>query len=137
MELTVGIDLVAVSDVEASIDAHAARYLQRIYTAQELSDCQRADGAPDATRLAARFAAKEATLKALQVGDEPVPWHSIAVTRGRHGAPALELSGAAAALAQRRGVQTLALSLTHEGQFAAAIVVAQSGGGDDLAITAE
>jgi holo-[acyl-carrier protein] synthase len=130
MSLKVGIDLVAVEDVAASIETHAERYLQRIYTAGELADCEGVDGTPDPARLAARFAAKEATLKALQVADQPVPWRAIAVSRGRHGAPSLELSGAAAALARERGVHTLELSLTHQGPYAAAIVVAQSGEGD-------
>jgi holo-[acyl-carrier protein] synthase len=126
MALALGIDLVTVEDVQTSIATHAERYLERIYTARELSDCRTVDGAPDARALAARFAAKEATLKALRVADEPVPWRSIGVSRGRYGNPSLELSGAAAALARERGVEQLEVSLTHEGLFAAAVVLAQS-----------
>jgi holo-[acyl-carrier protein] synthase len=122
--LRVGIDLVSVEHVEESVRVHAGRYLQRVYTERELHDCTRPDGAPDAQRLAARFAAKEATLKVLRSTDEAVPWHTIGVRSGLHGAPSIELAGAAARLARRRGVESLAVSLTHEGPFAAAIVVA-------------
>jgi holo-[acyl-carrier protein] synthase len=95
-----------------------------VYTERELHDCTTPVGAPDAQRLAARFAAKEATLKVLRSADEAVPWRTIGVRSGAHGAPAIELAGVAARLARRRGVESLAVSLTHEGPFAAAIVVA-------------
>jgi holo-[acyl-carrier protein] synthase len=123
MSLKVGIDLVAVETVEASIRSHADSYLERIYTPQELLDCRTGDGQADATRLAARFAAKEALLKALRAADESVPWNAIGVVGDAHGAPRLELTGAAAALAQERGIEDLDVSLTHEGPFAAAIVM--------------
>lgn len=127
MSVAVGIDLVAIEDVEASVERHADRYLTRVYTAQELADCRRAAGAPAAERLAARFAAKEAALKVLRSADEAIPWRDIGVRRGSDGSPSLELSGAARAAAQRRGVRSLEVSLTHEGPFAAAVVVAELG----------
>jgi holo-[acyl-carrier protein] synthase len=123
----VGIDLTSVADVESSIRVHAGRYLRRVYTSGELRDCAGSGGAPDARRLAARFAAKEAALKALRSGDEAVPWSSIDVRRDRFGRPSLRLSGAAGELARRRGVESLAVSLTHDGPFAAAIVIAALG----------
>ncbi len=125
--LKVGVDLVSVAAVEESVTIHAERYLRRVYTSRELCDCVTSSGAPDARRLAARFAAKEATLKVLRDGDEALPWHQIGVRSDRFGRPSMELSGAAAALARRRGVEALEVSLTHEGQFAAAVVVAQMG----------
>ena len=130
--LSVGIDLVDVADVTESVAVHAERYLERVYTPRELHECRAPDGTVDARRLAARFAAKEATFKALGAGDDAIPWQSIGVRSGRFGNPSLELTGAAAALAAARGIDELVVSLTHEGFFAAAIVVARSGRGDGL-----
>lgn len=108
--------------VEQAIRMHGERYLRRVFTDEELREC-----GPDPSRLAARFAAKEATMKALRREDEPVPWDSIGVRCDSDGRPALELRGEAAALARRRGVTEISMSLTHEGPFAAAVVVAQVG----------
>ena len=126
MRLQVGMDLVAVADVEEAVRVHADRYLTRIYSARELDDCL--DAAPPlaAERLAARFAAKEATIKMLQTGDEPIPWNTIEVVRSASGAPELALSGRAAELANAAQLTDLAVSLTHEHAYAAAVVVAQS-----------
>jgi holo-[acyl-carrier protein] synthase len=121
--LRVGIDLVEVAAVEESLQAHAERYLTRIYTEREVSDCGGA-AAIRADSLAARFAAKEATLKVLGPAQEGVGWRSIEVVREPAGSPSLELSGRAAELAQEAGISGLAVSLSHEGGFAAAVVVA-------------
>jgi holo-[acyl-carrier protein] synthase len=126
MSLSLGIDLVSVDSVADSIVRHSDRYLERIYTDGELEECRDALGAPVPSRLAARFAAKEAVLKVLRPGvDDAIPWRQIAVRTDRRGAPELELSGSAQAVALERGVQSLAVSLTHEGRFAAAVVVAE------------
>jgi holo-[acyl-carrier protein] synthase len=125
LALKVGIDLVSVAGVEDSVRIHAERYLRRVYTSRELCDCVTSSGAPDARRLAARFAAKEATLKILRAGDEAVPWHEIGVRSDRFGRPSVELAGGAAALARRRGIDAIEVSLTHEGPYAAAVVLAQ------------
>jgi holo-[acyl-carrier protein] synthase len=125
LAVKVGIDLVSVAAVEDSLRIHAERYLRRVYTSRELCDCVTSSGAPDARRLAARFAAKEATLKLLRDGDEAVPWHEIGVRSDPYGRPSVELAGAAAALARRRGIGSIEVSLTHEGPFAAAVVIAQ------------
>jgi holo-[acyl-carrier protein] synthase len=120
--LHIGLDLVSVDQVTDSIATHGERYLSRTYTDDELRDC---GGQPH--RLAARFAAKEATMKALDRGDEALPWTSIAVHRDESGRPTLVLTGAAAELAKRRGIDSFELSLTHDGGFGAAVVVALSG----------
>ena len=73
-------------------------------------------------QLAERFAAKEATMKALAC-DERLPWHSIAVVTDINDAPTLALSGRAAEMAQARGVSSMALSFTHGASYAAAIVL--------------
>jgi holo-[acyl-carrier protein] synthase len=122
--LRIGIDLVSVASIEESIREHASSYLQRVFTDAELSDCTASDGTPDARRLAARFAVKEAALKVLRERDEPIPWREIGVRSDPHGRPSLELAGAAQASARRQGFDSLDVSLTHEGPFAAAVVVA-------------
>lgn len=124
MSLRVGIDLVATACVEESLRAaYGDRYLERVYTKREADDCRTAAGI-DPERLAARFAAKEATLKVLPVGNEGLALTTIEVRREPSGRVEIELSGRAAELATAAGVADLALSLTHEGGFAAAIVVA-------------
>ena len=120
MTLVIGTDLIAIAEVQASIARFGDRYLTRVFTGRELEETR---GAEQGSRLAARLAAKEATLKALRVGDCAIPWRSIEVRRAADGAPELALHGAAKDLAAARGITELALSLTHETAFAAAVVV--------------
>lgn len=125
MPIRVGLDLVAVGSVAESLrGAHGDRYLERVYTEREVEDCRTAAGV-DPERLAARFAAKEATLKVLPAGDEGLSLRAIEVRRERTGRVDLELTGRAAELAAEAGVTELSLSLTHEEGFAAAVVVAE------------
>lgn len=119
--LRVGIDLVDVREVQDSIEAQGDRYLRRIYTDQERRDCR-----DEPRRLAARFAAKEATVKALGYGDEAIGWLSIAVACGPSGEPTLELTGRAAALATRLGVRSTSVSLTQEHGHALALVIMET-----------
>jgi holo-[acyl-carrier protein] synthase len=119
--MRIGLDLASVEAVAAAIADHGERYLRRTYTEDELRDC-----AGEPARLAARFAAKEATMKVLDCGDEPLPWTSIAVRRTPSGRPSIELTGAAALLAARRGLVAFEVSLTHEAGVAAAVVLASS-----------
>lgn len=127
MSVRVGIDLVAVDTVEDSLARHASRYLDRVYTPQEQRDCRRSDGTVDAAALAAYFAAKEATLKVLRPNDDAVAWRSIEIQRGRGGGPTLSLSGTAADLACTQGIEEFEVSITREGPFAAAVVLAAVG----------
>ncbi|MGA9874567.1 MAG: holo-ACP synthase [Solirubrobacteraceae bacterium] len=125
MALRVGIDMVSVEAVRESIRDHGARYLKRIYTERELRDCETAQGLiPE--RVAARFAAKEATLKVLRPVDEAIPWSCIEVLRHGAGWVTLELSGRAAALAAEAELTDFELSICHEADYASAIVIAQS-----------
>jgi holo-[acyl-carrier protein] synthase len=122
-DLRVGTDLVPVAHVADSVARFGDRYLDRIYTAHELSCCQ---GIPAvrAAGLAARFAAKEATLKVLRpVGHQP-EWRSIEIRRHPDGWCAIHLTGGAARMAAEQGIHNLAVSLTHESGMAAAVVVA-------------
>jgi holo-[acyl-carrier protein] synthase len=123
MSIRVGIDLASVDSVRDSIDTHAEHYLERIYTDREIADCSTGTDL-DHERLAARFAAKEATLKVLRPDEQGIPWNAIEVRRHASGWVDLELSGPAAALAAEAGVTELALSIAHEQGFATAIVTA-------------
>ena len=123
MPFRVGVDLVAVESIRESIRTHAARYLTRVYTEREIADCTTSEGM-DAERLAARFAAKEAALKVLRPGEVGLSLRSIEVRRSPGGWVELELSGPAAALALDAGLENFALSLTHEGEYASAVVIA-------------
>jgi holo-[acyl-carrier protein] synthase len=124
----VGVDLVSVQSVREAIAAHGERYLERVYSEREIRDCTTAQGL-DPERLAARFAAKEAALKALRPGPDGVSFSSIEVRRDSAGWVELELSGAAARLASDAGMTELTVSIAHEDGFACAVVIAtgQSG----------
>jgi holo-[acyl-carrier protein] synthase len=121
--IRVGTDLACVSDVAASIDRFGDRYLRRLFTDHELAS---STGAPEvaAAKLAARFAAKEAVIKVLRPAGAQPEWRSIEVRRDPSGACHLHLSGTAAAMADAAGITALAVSLTHERDVAAAVVVA-------------
>jgi holo-[acyl-carrier protein] synthase len=118
----VGIDLVEVAEVRRSLAAHGAHYLDRIYTDRELRETASAPA-----RLAARLAAKEATMKVLRTADEPLPWQSIALHDSGPGAPVLELTGAAAELARQRGVRTVSVSVSRVRDSVCAVVLADCG----------
>jgi len=124
--LLVGIDLVATSTVAESLRGpHRAHYLERIYTEREVDDCRGPSGRVEPERLAARFAAKEAAIKALPGAGEEVRLTQIEVLRDDSGSVSLALSGRAAELFAASGGSEVALSITHEGGFAAAVVVIQ------------
>ena len=122
--IRVGIDLVAADSVEQSLRAaHGERYLERVYTEREVEDCRTGAGI-DPERLAARFAAKEATLKVLS-GEEGLALSTIEVCREPSGRVRIELSGRAAEIANEAGIAELSASLTHEAGFGAAVVIAE------------
>lgn len=121
--LAVGIDLVAVEEVQAALAQFGDRYLGRIFTDHEVA-CSSGEGVAGARHLAARFAAKEATLKALGPSDRLPAWRSIEVRQDKSGRCTLRLSGQAAELARQAELDEFTVSLTHEGNLAAAVVLA-------------
>jgi holo-[acyl-carrier protein] synthase len=124
MALRVGLDLVEVSTVAESLrGAHREHYLKRVYTDAEVDACRGPSGRIEPERLAARFAAKEAAIKALPGAGEEVRLTQIEVIQDETGSVSLALSGRAAELLEESGAQELAVSLTHEGGFAAASVI--------------
>ena len=123
-----GLDLVSVTDVGQTLRSELGdRYLARIYTDAEVADC-RTDNGVDAERLAARFAAKEATVKVIsRSADDSISLREIEVRREPSGHVRLALHGGAAQLAADAGLTEFELSLTHEAGFAAAVVVGFGG----------
>jgi holo-[acyl-carrier protein] synthase len=122
VDLAVGTDLVEIAQVASAMRTFGRRYLERVFTPIEIDYCLSA-GADAPSHFAARFAAKEAALKAIRVGDDPIDWRSIEVQRQNDGSCRLALRGAAHHLAHRRGIDELALSMSHEGRYASAVVV--------------
>ncbi len=118
--LGVGVDIVDVARFDRALQRHP-KIASRLFTDDERRD---ADSRPE--RLAARFAAKEAVLKSLQVGFGAAPWKSIEIHRGVNGAPSIRLHGPAAKLAAQKGVANLHVSLSHTETVAAAFVVSSS-----------
>jgi holo-[acyl-carrier protein] synthase len=122
MVLGLGTDLVETSRVQASMDRFGRRFLDRIYTADEIAYCIRKKNAAES--FAARFAAKEAGAKALGTGiSRGVSWKELEVKREASGRPTLHLTGRAAQLAATMGVRRTQLSLTHTRDMAMAVVV--------------
>lgn len=117
----IGLDTVDVGRFRAIL-ARRPSMLGRCFTPAERDECgRRADPVPG---LAARFAAKEATMKALGVGIGAIGLLEVEVVRGEGGKPRLSTSGRAAELATRAGVATLHVTLTHSDLVASALVVA-------------
>lgn len=120
--LRTGVDTIEIARVQAAIDRHGDRFLQRVYTEGELVDCR-----GRAESLAARFAAKEAVAKALGTGiwRGGVNWSDIEVRRHKtSGAPILLLHSAAGDLAEELELTEWSLSLSHDRTNALAFVVA-------------
>jgi holo-[acyl-carrier protein] synthase len=122
--LRVGIDLAQIDATARSLERFGRRYVERIFTAREAADCLAAP-AQAAARLAARFAAKEAAIKVLRPAHW-LDWRSIEVIRRAPGFTELALSGEAAELAEAAGLDDFAVSLTHEGGYATAVVIASA-----------
>ena len=118
----IGIDAVDVARFRRVLERRPT-IVERVFTPGELAYAQRSkDPAP---HLAARYAAKEAVLKALGVGIGALHWRDMEVVRADGGAPSLSLTGSAAALGEERGVASWHLSLTHSDTVAVASVVAE------------
>ncbi len=124
MIIALGTDLIEVPRVASALERLGARFENRIFTKAESVYCRRRHGF--AQSFAARFAAKEAVMKALGTGwRRGVRWVDIEVERAPGQAPTIALKGAAADHARRRGIRRFHLSLTHTAEYAEAVVVAE------------
>jgi holo-[acyl-carrier protein] synthase len=117
-----GLDIAEIDRIRAAIARHGEPILERLYTPREVAYCERHKNKFE--RYAARFAAKEAAMKALGTGwRHGVRWRDIEVANAPGGKPGLELAGVAREVAVRLGVKTISLSITHSGNLALAQVV--------------
>lgn len=117
-----GSDLAEVHRIQQSVERYGARFLERVYTEIERSYSMRKKNY--AERLAGRFAAKEAGMKAIGTGwRRGVTWKDFEVVNEPSGKPTLKLSGAAARIAEQMGVKSIALSITHTAAMAMAVVI--------------
>ena len=125
-----GIDIVDIERITQAVARWGDHFLRRVFTERELADANGRNSS-----LAARFAAKEATAKALGAGVRglgarpatgimPVAWHDIEVVRATRGQPVLRLYGRAAERAAALGWRAVSLSLSHTHHVAVASVVA-------------
>ncbi len=114
-----GIDLVSVKRIEGLLEEYGDRFRYRCFTEGEIRYCQKK--VYEAEHLAVRFAAKEALVKALPLKCK-LSWHEVAVLVDK-GKPELELTGRAAQIAKEYGFKSIMVSLSHEREFAVAVVL--------------
>lgn len=119
MNLRTGVDLIEISRVRDAIERHGERFLARMFTEHEQVEC-----AGRVSSLAARFAAKEATSKALGLGIGDVRWLDIEIRSDENKAPYLILYGEGERLAKEKGLSNWSVSLSHTEEHAMAFVVA-------------
>ncbi len=115
-----GIDIIEIARVRAALERHGERFLRRVYTDDEVRHCR--GRVPE---LAARFAAKEAVMKALGTGARGVGWRDIEILPNRRGKPLAFLHGRGARRGERIALRGLDVSLTHSREFAMASAVGE------------
>jgi len=127
MIVGMGVDIAETARIAQALRRHGERFSKRLYTAGEIAYCERFKNR--AERYAARFAAKEATFKALGTGwGDGVRWLDVEVTHQPSGKPELLLTGRAQEIARTLGVTRTAVSLSHSGRYVVAQVIFESDG---------
>ncbi|MCX7780001.1 MAG: holo-ACP synthase [Negativicutes bacterium] len=124
MIIGIGIDIIEVSRIAAALRSDAFR--QRVFTAGEQAYCS-SRGKGSAASYAARFAGKEAVLKALGTGFSGGTWQDIEILPDDLGQPRVTLAGYFQTVAQQKGIERIFISLTHTREYAAAQVVMSGG----------
>lgn len=119
INVAVGIDIIEVSRVRKVYQHHGERFLQRIFTPAEIAQCRNKP-----TRLAGRFAAKEAISKALGTGIHGIAWREMEIVQLRSGRPSVRLHGNAKHRAQLLGLTAFDISIADLKEFSIAIAVA-------------
>lgn len=120
MIVGIGCDIIEIERIARAIKRES--FIQRVFTAKEVAYCQ-SRGQQAAASFAARFAAKEAVLKALGTGLREGSLQEIAVANDTLGKPLVQLSGHFAALSRQLGVKNIQISLSHSRDFAVAYVI--------------
>ena len=124
MVVGIGVDIVEVERIRGIVERQGDRFLRRVFSDEELRYCRRC--AHPEQRLATRFAAKEAVLKALGVGwSKGTRFRDVEVRANELGAPSVELHGRALEISRSLGVERLHVSLSHDTRYAVAQVVAE------------
>ena len=108
----IGVDITEIDRIEAALGKYGQRFLKRVYTRLEVAACR-----GRVNELAARFAAKEAVMKALGTGAKGVAWREIEVLPNHRGKPLVYLHGRAAERAEKIGLRGLDISLSHSRDF--------------------
>lgn len=122
MIISIGVDIIEVRRVRETIE-RTPRFAQRVFTAAERAYCE-SRGAVAAQHYAARFAAKEAALKALQTGwSGGISWQDVEVTAKESGAPLILFHGRARELYEQSGANAAHLSISHTTEHAIAEVI--------------
>lgn len=122
MIVSIGIDIVEVYRIGETIQ-RTPRFVERVYTPRERAYCE-AKGAASAQSFAARFAAKEAFLKALKTGWRgKITWHDMEILNDAQGVPSLTIYGEARALLEKMGADKIHLSISHTTDHAVAQVI--------------
>lgn len=124
MIVGIGCDIIEIERIARAIKSES--FIQRVFTAKEAAYCQ-SRGQQAAASFAARFAAKEAVLKALGTGLREGSLQEIAVANDALGKPLVQLSGHFAMLAKQLGVKNIQISLSHSREFAVAYVIMEDG----------
>ncbi len=125
MIVGIGADLSEVGRIQKAIERHGRRFIDRIYTPREIAYVERKANRYE--RYAARFAAKEAGMKAIGTGwRHGVRWQDFEVTNLASGRPTLQFHGVAAKVAEGLGVRNVALSLTHTAEQGMAVVILEA-----------
>ena len=119
----VGFDIVQISQIKSSLELFGVAFKERLFTRNELNYAC-CDAGLCADRLAARFAAKEAVIKALQLSEVGADWRDIEVIKKPDGDCCLQLHGHVAGSALSKGVTQWLLSMSHDGDYAGSVVIA-------------
>ena len=118
----VGTDIIEIGRIEEAATRWGMRFLRRVYTGAELSQCRM-----KINSLAARFAGKEATLKALGTQTRGIGWKDVEILADSDGRPGVYLHGQASVQADILGLDRLAISLSHSREYAIAVVTGETG----------
>ena len=125
MIVGIGVDIVEVDRIRRIVARHGDRFVRRVFSDREAEYCRSCVHSEQ--RFAARFAAKEAVLKALGVGwQDGVSFCDVEVCTNELGAPTVQLSGRALELSRRLGATRFFVSLSHDARYAVAQVVAEA-----------
>jgi len=122
MIVGIGIDIIEISRIERMLDEYGNNFANRVFTDNERAYCE--SKARKSMHYGARFAAKEAFLKALGTGlVDGIAWRDIEVLNNDAGQPEIRCSGVAKVFADNLGVARVHLSISHSKEYAAAIVI--------------